>query len=83
MSTRLQFLILWPQREELIKAMPLVFKQNFGNKVAVIIYCFEVFIERPTEKLDCSSNDMVKLQTLQHSYISHWNHPSRSHILYI
>ena len=31
MSTRLQFLILWPQREELIKTMPLVFKQNFGN----------------------------------------------------
>ena len=48
MSTRLQFLILWPQREELIKTMPLVFKQNFGNKVAVIIDCFEVFIERPS-----------------------------------
>ena len=48
MSTRLQFLILWPQREELIKSMPLVFKQNFGNKVAVIIDCFEVFIERPS-----------------------------------
>ena len=48
MSTRLQFLILWPQRDELIKTMPLVFKQNFGDKVAVIIDCFEVFIERPS-----------------------------------
>ena len=50
MSTRLhvQFLILLPQREELIKTMPLVFKQNFGNKVAVIIDCFEVFTERPS-----------------------------------
>ncbi|PFX28408.1 hypothetical protein AWC38_SpisGene6876 [Stylophora pistillata] len=48
MSTRLQFLILWPQREELMKTMPLVFKQNFGNKVAVIIDCFEVYIERPS-----------------------------------
>ena len=46
MNTRLQVLILWPQREELIKTMPLVFKQNFGNKVAVIIDCFEVFIHR-------------------------------------
>ena len=44
MSTHLQFLKLWPQRE----VMPLVFKQNFGNKVAVIIDCFEVFIERPS-----------------------------------
>ena len=48
MSTRLKFLILWPQREELIKTIPLVFKQNFGDKVAVIIDCFEVFIERPS-----------------------------------
>jgi len=48
MSTQLPFLILWPQREELIKTMPLVFKQNFGNKVAVIIDCFEVVIERPS-----------------------------------
>lgn len=48
MSTRLQFLILWPEREELRKTMPLVFKQNFGNKVAIIIDCFEVFIERPS-----------------------------------
>ena len=48
MSTRLQFLLLWPQREELIKTMPLVFKKNFGDKVAVIIDCFEVFIERPS-----------------------------------
>ena len=48
MSTRLQFLILWPQREKLIKTIPLVFRQNFGDKVAVIIDCFEVFIERPS-----------------------------------
>lgn len=48
MSTHLQFLILWPQREELMKTMPFFFKQNFGNKVAVIIDCFEVYIERPS-----------------------------------
>ena len=48
MSTRLQFLIMWPAREELRKTMPLAFKRNFGDKVAVIIDCFEVFTERPS-----------------------------------
>jgi len=28
--------------------MPSVFKENFGNRVSVIIDCFEVFIERPS-----------------------------------
>ncbi|XP_035678171.1 uncharacterized protein LOC118416983 isoform X1 [Branchiostoma floridae] len=48
MNNRLSFLILWPQRDVLRKTMPTVFKQNFGNKVSVIIDCFEVFIERPS-----------------------------------
>ena len=48
MSTRLQFLIMWPATEELRKTMPLAFKRNFGDKVAVIIDCFEIFIERPS-----------------------------------
>ena len=48
MSTTLQFLIMWPAREELRKTMPLAFKRNFGDKVAGIIDCFEIFIERPS-----------------------------------
>lgn len=48
MSDILKFLIRWPDREELIATMPVVLKTNFGNKVAVIIDCFEVFIERPS-----------------------------------
>ena len=31
--------------------MPDCFKLSFGNKVAVIIDCFEVFIERPSSLL--------------------------------
>lgn len=31
--------------------MPACFKQAFGNKVSVIIDCFEVFIERPSTLL--------------------------------
>ena len=45
---RLNFLIVWPDRDNLIEAMPTCFKQNYGNRVAVIIDCFEVFINRPT-----------------------------------
>ena len=48
MYTRLKFLIIWPEREELRCTMPSVFLKNFGNKVAVIIDCFEIFIDRPS-----------------------------------
>ena len=47
LSVRLNFLIMWPTRENLMKTMPAVFKQHFGNKVAVID-CFEVFINKPS-----------------------------------
>ena len=48
MSVRLNFLIQWPEQEELQATMPLVFQRNFGKKVAVIIDCFEIFTERPS-----------------------------------
>ena len=48
MSVRLNFLIQWPEQEELQATMPLVFQCNFGKKVAVIIDCFEIFTERPS-----------------------------------
>ena len=40
--------INWPERDCLHRTMPLEFKKYFGNKVTVIIDCFEVFIERPS-----------------------------------
>ena len=40
-------LVKWPSREELIKIMPMEFRKNFKQCV-VIIDCFEIFIERPT-----------------------------------
>jgi len=48
MNERLNFLIKWPEREELRKTMPMVFQKNFGKSVAIIIDCFEVFIDRPS-----------------------------------
>ena len=44
-------LILWPDRESLRKTMPESFSASFGNKVAVVIDCFECFIERPSSLL--------------------------------
>ncbi|XP_077551587.1 uncharacterized protein LOC144165367 [Haemaphysalis longicornis] len=46
--TRLTELVSWPEREELQKTMPMAFKSTFGNKVAVILDCFEIFLDRPS-----------------------------------
>ena len=40
--------LVWPEREELRETMPMSFRVNFGTKVVVILDCFEVFIERPS-----------------------------------
>ena len=51
MDVRLQSLIMWPERDQLRKTMPECFRTAFGNKVAVVIDCFEIFIERPSNLL--------------------------------
>jgi len=51
MDIRLRPLIMWPERENLRKTTPECFRAEFGDKVAVIIDCFEVFIERPSNLL--------------------------------
>ena len=48
MDNSLQRLIPWPDREALQKSMPECFQVSFGKKVAVIIDCFEIFTERPS-----------------------------------
>ncbi|XP_065885888.1 uncharacterized protein [Dysidea avara] len=48
MDIRLQKLIVWPDRDSLRKTMPKCFQTAFGKSVAIIIDCFEVFIERPS-----------------------------------
>jgi len=48
MAARLKPMICWPSREGLRKTMPMDFRKHFGTKVAVIIDCFEVFVERPS-----------------------------------
>ena len=45
--------VFWPEREELQKTMPMQFQKYFGKQVAVIIDCFEIFIERK-KNMTCS-----------------------------
>ena len=51
MDAKLFPLVYWPEREQLCHTMPMCFQYAFGKKVTVIIDCFEVFIERPTNLL--------------------------------
>ena len=45
---RLQALIIRPDRDSLRKTMPECFQKAFGRIVAVIVDCFEIFLERPS-----------------------------------
>ena len=77
MFVRLQPLIKWPGREELMKTMPLSFKAHF-KKCVVIIDCFEVFCERPKA---------LKARAQTWSQYKHHNmvkdHTSRGDFIYI
>lgn len=55
MYVRLQPLVKWPEHDELRKTLPMDFRGDF-QKCTVIIDCFEIFIERPT-------NLMARAQT--------------------
>ena len=48
LSQRLSFLITWPERDQLRKTMPSCFLESF-DKCAVILDCFELFIEKPSD----------------------------------
>ena len=51
MDTCLSPLMAWPTRDALYKTMPQCFVDSFGYKTTVIIDCFEIFIDRPTNLL--------------------------------
>ena len=51
MASRLDLLIRWPDRDMLKKTTPRCFRKNYGTKVVVILDCFEVFMERPSNPL--------------------------------
>ena len=59
MDQCLRTLIVWPDRESLQKTMPECFRASFGTKVAVILGCFEIFIECPSNLQANTSSYMV------------------------
>ncbi|XP_067941879.1 uncharacterized protein [Watersipora subatra] len=48
---RLRFFVKWPERECLRVSMPMSFRKYFAKKVAVILDCFELKIEKPSAPL--------------------------------
>ena len=64
MDVRLKFMISRTEREQLWQTMPMCFQYAFGKKVTVVIDCFEVFVERP-------SNLLARAQTF--STYKHYN----------
>ncbi|XP_076088319.1 uncharacterized protein LOC143058757 [Mytilus galloprovincialis] len=46
LAKKLNFLVQWPDKDSLIKNMPVIFKKTYPRCVS-IIDCFEVFINRP------------------------------------
>lgn len=44
----LQPLIHWPDRGTLHASMPECFKESFGESITVVVDCFEVFIQKPS-----------------------------------
>ena len=63
LDVRLSPLISWPEREELWRTMPRCFQYSFGKATTIIIDCFEIYIDRP-------SNLLARAQTYSH-YKSH------------
>lgn len=51
LDVRLSPLIRWPERDELWRTMPMCFQFSFGKKTTIIIDCFEISIERPSNLL--------------------------------
>ncbi|CAH3177577.1 unnamed protein product, partial [Porites lobata] len=51
LDAKLSALVFWPEREQLWNTMPVCFQYAFGKKVTVVIDCFELFIERPSNLL--------------------------------
>ena len=47
---KLKPLIIWPDRDSLKKTMPMVFRKHYPRCI-IIIDCFEIFLDRPTNLL--------------------------------
>ena len=60
---RLEVMLKWPSRDDLLATTPMSFRQHFKTKVVVIVDCIEVFCHEP-------KNHMAKAETFS-SYKHH------------
>ena len=70
MSAKLNFLIHWPDREIVSRTLPSVFKVKYP-RLACIIDCFEIFIERP-QKLNARAKCYSNYKKTQYRKSSDW-----------
>lgn len=61
---KLKFLIYWPSKEERVETMLMVFRESFGSRTTIIIDCFELKIDRPSN---------IKARTMTWSQYKHHN----------
>ncbi|XP_044745078.1 uncharacterized protein LOC123306940 [Coccinella septempunctata] len=54
MSRKLKSLIVWPDRSSLIKTMPGCFQKSFGDRISIIIDCFESHCQRPSDPMSAA-----------------------------
>ena len=51
LRAHLNYFVHMPERHDMVYSMPHQFVEQFGNKVKVIIDCFELFFEKPLNPL--------------------------------
>ena len=70
---RLNFLIMWPERENLRKTMPLCFQPVYGVRVVAIIDCYEIRIEKPSNLTakGATWSQYKQANTVKNFWVSH------------
>lgn len=43
-----KYFIIWPEKEDRANSKPVIFKHQYGDRIAAIIDCFDIFIVRPS-----------------------------------
>nr|CAI5841223.1 unnamed protein product [Callosobruchus analis] len=56
MYQRLKYFVFWPKRDDIVKMMPHCFKESFADNTTIIIDCFEIKSETPSNLLTAAQS---------------------------
>nr|CAI5865749.1 unnamed protein product [Callosobruchus analis] len=56
MYQRLEYFVFWPKRDDIVKMMPHCFKESFADNTTIIIDCFEIKSETPSNLLTAAQS---------------------------